>query len=132
MTTENPPAWTGAERRGGTERRATTLAWTPERRSGERRKTNCCGTPGSSVTSRESTSSPFSNNRSRPAPAIDASTVAVRSTVAPSLMRDCELRRPVTRTSASSSSAVRTISLHLPVTVTAYVPTWFSAREATA
>jgi uncharacterized membrane protein len=38
MTTQHAPTWTGTERRAGTERRSTTIAWTPERRSGERRR----------------------------------------------------------------------------------------------
>ena len=38
MTTQQAPEWTGTERRGGRDRRSSSLAWTPERRSRERRR----------------------------------------------------------------------------------------------
>jgi uncharacterized membrane protein len=38
MTTHEAVRWSGAERRTGGERRITIMAWTPERRAGERRR----------------------------------------------------------------------------------------------
>lgn len=38
MTTQEAMRWSGAERRTGTDRRGTEMAWSPERRNGDRRR----------------------------------------------------------------------------------------------